>query len=48
MIVLPIETQRLLLRAFSLEDALQFYRNFAGDDANLRYLSDLHYSFADT
>lgn len=48
MIVRPIKTQRLLLRAFSLEDALQFYRNFAGDDANLRYFSDLHYSFTDT
>lgn len=48
MIVRSIETQRLLLRAFSLEDTLQFYRNFAGDDANLRYFSDLHYSFEAT
>lgn len=43
-----IETQRLLLRAFSLEDTLQFYRNFASDDINLRYFSDLHYSFEST
>ena len=45
----PLETERLILRRFTPEDAVQMYRNWASDPAVTRFVTwDVHASADDT